>query len=69
MTPVREMRRANSNFPAGIERNAEPIAAADDQRSAENKNIKVEMRCSDITNDQLGISGETGHGGANLCIY
>ncbi len=25
--------------------------------------------CSDITNDQLGISGETGHGGANLCIY
>ncbi len=25
--------------------------------------------CSDITNDQLGISGETGHGGANLYIY
>ncbi len=25
--------------------------------------------CSDITNDQLGISGETGHGGVNLCIY
>ena len=27
------------------------------------------LRCSDITNDQLGISGETGHGGANLCVY
>ena len=26
-------------------------------------------QCSDITNDQLGISGETGHGGANLCVY
>ncbi len=25
--------------------------------------------CSDITNDQLGISDETGHGGANLYIY
>ncbi len=25
--------------------------------------------CSDITNDQLGISGETGHGGANICVY
>ncbi len=25
--------------------------------------------CSDITNDQLGISGETGHGGANLRVY
>ncbi len=25
--------------------------------------------CSDITNDQLGISGETGHSGANLCVY
>ncbi len=25
--------------------------------------------CSDITNDQLGISGETGHGGTNLYIY
>ncbi len=25
--------------------------------------------CSDITNDQLGISGETGHGGSNLYIY
>ncbi len=27
------------------------------------------MLCSDITNDQLGISGETGHSGTNLCIY
>ncbi len=27
------------------------------------------VQCSDITNDQLGISGETGHGGANLCVY
>ncbi len=25
--------------------------------------------CSDITNDQLGISSETGHGGANLRVY
>ncbi len=28
----------------------------------------VKPHCSDITNDQLGISGETGHGGANLCL-
>ncbi len=27
------------------------------------------LNCSDITNDQLGISGETGHGGVNLYIY
>ncbi len=27
------------------------------------------LQCRDITNDQLGISGETGHGGANLCVY
>ncbi len=27
------------------------------------------VACSDITNDQLGISGETGHGGANLRVY
>ncbi len=25
--------------------------------------------CSDITNTRLGISGETGHGGTNLCVY
>ncbi len=28
-----------------------------------------ELSCSDITNDKLGISGETGHGGVNLCVY
>ena len=28
-----------------------------------------QLTCSDITNDQLGISDETGHGGANLYIY
>ncbi len=31
--------------------------------------LVCEETCSDITNDQLGISGETGHGGANLYIY
>ncbi len=31
--------------------------------------IRITVLCSDITNDQLGISGETGHGGANLYIY
>ncbi len=30
---------------------------------------RTKKPCSDITNDQLGISGETGHGGANLCVY
>ncbi len=34
-----------------------------------NGDPSVKVVCSDITNDQLGISGETGHGGANLCIY
>ncbi len=28
-----------------------------------------QAHCSDITNDQLGISSETGHGGANLRVY
>ena len=28
-----------------------------------------DVDCSDITNDQLGISGETGHGGVNLRVY
>ncbi len=31
--------------------------------------IVPRVECSDITNDQLGISDETGHGGTNLYIY
>ncbi len=39
--------------------------------SAECRSRSIEGRvcCSDITNTRLGISGETGHGGANLRVY
>ncbi len=45
------------------------LCSSSEQSRAEETWICWSFECSDITNDQLGISGETGHGGANLCIY
>ncbi len=55
---------------------ARPVIDSDSDNSDDSTNVdevdpnkRPRLPCSDITNDQLGISGETGHGGANLCIY